>query len=101
GSWGRGSGVWGLGLGHFPQSTSEAQAERGNDLHPEGAGGSASALSAFSDADDVSAWAADAMAWAVGAKLIQGDGAKLMPQDGAQRAQVAAILQRFCEKAAR
>ena len=53
------------------------------------------------NADKVNNWAADGVNWAVGAGLISGiekDGVKdLAPQGNASRAQVAAILQRFCE----
>lgn len=53
-------------------------------------------LTGFSDADKVSAYAVDAMAWAVAAKLVQGtDNNVLAPQDTATRAQVATILCRF------
>jgi hypothetical protein len=37
------------------------------------------------------------MAWANAAGLIQGSGTELMPGGNAQRAQVAAIFQRFIE----
>ena len=53
------------------------------------------------NADKVNNWAADGMSWAVGQGLISGiekNGVKdLAPQGNASRAQVAAILQRFCE----
>ena len=53
------------------------------------------------NADKVNNWAAEGMSWAVGAGLISGiekAGVKdLAPQGNASRAQVAAILQRFCE----
>ena len=52
-------------------------------------------LSKFTDAASVSGYARDAVAWANAAGLIQGDGAKLNPGGNAERAQVAAILQRF------
>lgn len=53
-------------------------------------------LNAFSDADSVSFWAKDAMRWAVGAGILDGsDDGKLLPQDGATRAHVAAMLNRF------
>ena len=52
-------------------------------------------------ADQVANWSKDGVSWAVGAGLISGvekDGVKdLAPQGNATRAQVAAILQRFCE----
>ena len=57
-------------------------------------------LSAFSDADQVSGYAVDAMAWANHAGLINGMGDHtLQPQGSATRAQVAAILMRFCKLA--
>lgn len=52
-------------------------------------------LSKYTDADTVSDWARDAMAWANAEGLIQGDGAGLNATGKATRAQVAAILQRF------
>ncbi len=52
----------------------------------------------YSDADAVSSYATDAMAWAVGTGIINGtDGTVLLPQDTATRAQVAQILTRFCQ----
>lgn len=52
-------------------------------------------LSAFADSSSVSEYAAAAMQWATGAKLVTGADGKLMPQDSATRAQVTAILQSF------
>ena len=52
-------------------------------------------LSAFSDAGAVASWATDAMRWAVGAGILNGSDGKLLPGNGAQRAQVAAMLHRF------
>lgn len=65
-----------------------------------------SSLTSFPDADGVSDWAADAMAWAVGVGLINGTtdangNTVLNAQGTATRAQVAAIMQRFCEKVAK
>ena len=52
--------------------------------------------SAFTDSDDVSDWAADAMTWAIETGLIAGMGNNtLSPQGTATRAQVATILMRF------
>ena len=52
--------------------------------------------SAFTDGDDVSTWASDAMTWAVQTGLIAGMGNNtLAPQGTATRAQVATILMRF------
>ncbi|MDO4540234.1 MAG: S-layer homology domain-containing protein, partial [Syntrophomonadaceae bacterium] len=54
----------------------------------------------YDDAFAISQYSIPAMQWACGAGLIQGDGENLMPQGSATRAQVAAILQRFCENVA-
>lgn len=54
-------------------------------------------LSAFADAARVSAYAKEAMQWAVDAGLISGIGDNLVPQNGANRAQVATMLMRFAE----
>lgn len=59
------------------------------------------ALTAFSDADKVSGYAAEAMQWAVAEGLLQGSNGKLDPQGSATRAQVATILMRFMEKIAK
>ena len=65
-----------------------------------GADVSASAdLGKFADADKVSDWALDAMRWAVGQGLINGIDGNLVPQGSATRAQLAAIMERFVEKA--
>ena len=58
----------------------------------------ASALESFTDASDVSAWALDAIKWANSVTLVNGTSeTTLSPKDTATRAQVAAILMRFCE----
>ena len=54
-------------------------------------------LEQFADADQVSAYARDAMEWAVSAGLVHGTDSGLEPQGKATRAQVAAIMERFCE----
>lgn len=55
-------------------------------------------LSAFPDAGRISGYAVDAMAWANHAGLISGMGDHtLQPRGSATRAQVAAILMRFCK----
>ena len=62
---------------------------------PASGGGTA----AYGDSGQVSAWAADAMAWAVSGGLISGKpGSLLDPQGTATRAEVAAILMRFAEQ---
>ena len=55
-------------------------------------------LDAFPDADAVSAFAEDAMKWAVGIGIITGDNGLLNPQGGSARAVCAAMIQRFCTK---
>ena len=54
-------------------------------------------LDSFSDAASVRTYAADAMQWAVANGIVNGSNGKLNPQNNATRAQVAAILMRFCE----
>ncbi len=64
---------------------------------PDGAGAD---LSGHPDETQIASYARQAMAWAVQQGLITGmDGGTLAPQGEATRAQVAAILQRFLEKA--
>lgn len=53
-------------------------------------------LDAFPDADEVNDFAKDAMAWAVGTKIITGDNGRLNPQGESARAVCAAMIQRFC-----
>ena len=55
-------------------------------------------LSGYSDNGQISAYAKDALAWANAAKLINGiTNTTLAPQGSATRAQVSAILHRFCD----
>lgn len=54
-------------------------------------------LDRFSDAASVNSYAANAMQWAVANGIVNGLNGKLNPQNNATRAQVAAILMRFCE----
>lgn len=62
--------------------------------------GGAASLNGFPDAASVSNWAYAAMSWAVGNGLISGiasNGADyLAPSGGATRAQIAAIMMRYC-----
>ena len=46
-------------------------------------------------AGQVSSWASDAMNWAVGSGIIQGDGSGLRPGDFTSRAEMATVIQRF------
>lgn len=56
-------------------------------------------LSVFNDVDQVGAWALEAMRWANQEKLIKGTSSKaLSPGGNAVRAQLAAVLMRFCSK---
>ncbi len=55
-------------------------------------------LSAYTDADSVSDWAKDAMAWAIETGLVNGTTpTTLDPKSNATRAQVATLVQRFYE----
>ena len=54
-------------------------------------------LSGFADAAGVSTYAADAMQWAVANGIVNGSNGRLHPKNNAARAEVAAILMRFCE----
>ena len=51
----------------------------------------------YTDATTVSEYAVPAMQWACGAGIVNGANGKLNPQNNATRAEVAAILMRFCE----
>jgi len=56
-----------------------------------------SSLESFADIDDVSDWALDALSWANKTELVNGTSeTTLSPKTTATRAQVAAILMRFC-----
>lgn len=58
-----------------------------------------STLTDFIDAAQVSPFAKEAMQWANAAQLVNGTAdKKLNPQSSATRAEVAAILMRFCNK---
>lgn len=54
-------------------------------------------LHAFADGAEVSAWAAEAMAWAVQSGILQGNGSMLNPGGSTDRAQAAAMISRFVE----
>lgn len=59
-------------------------------------------LTIFTDSAKISAYAKDAVSWAVAEKLISGVGSgKLVPDGNATREQVAVILQRFAENVAK
>ena len=54
-------------------------------------------LDNFSDASTVSSYAVNAMQWAVANGIVNGSNGKLNPKNNATRAEVAALLMRFCE----
>lgn len=66
--------------------------ELGLDMEP-----SAELSGLFADADQVSGWAVESVRWAVSVGLVGGRDTGLAPQDTANRAEVATILQRFVE----
>ena len=59
----------------------------------------ASDMSGYTDAADVSEWAQQAMVWCVEQGIIGGEttSTTLDPQGEVTRAQVAVILQKFCQ----
>ena len=63
--------------------------------------GGAASLGSYPDAGSVSNWAYAAMSWAVGNGLISGSESNgvsyLMPRSSATRAQVSAIMMRYCQ----
>lgn len=63
-----------------------------------GSPASAGTLDGFNDRDKIHAWAADALAWAVEQKIVSGRGGGILDPIGqATRAEVAAMLMRYCE----
>ena len=59
------------------------------------------AIREFADYDSISEYALTALGWSVNAGLMQGSDNNLMPAGSATRAQVATILQRFCQNVAK
>jgi hypothetical protein len=58
-------------------------------------------MSGFTDAGSINEWAEKAMRWAVGAGLFLGDGkGHIDPKGLTTRAQMTALIERFCEKVA-
>ena len=55
----------------------------------------------FTDAMEISEYAIPAMQWACGAGIMEGYDGAIASRDSATRAQAAAMLQRFCETAAK
>ena len=66
-----------------------------------GSPAAAADLDGFADSTLVSDWALPVVRWAVSIGLLQGGGARLNPAAPASRAEVAALLMRFCESAGR
>lgn len=59
----------------------------------------AGSLDRFTDKSDLSAWAQEAMKWAVGNGILNGRENNLLdPKGAATRAEIAAMLHRFVEK---
>lgn len=55
-------------------------------------------IDAFTDARAINAWAMDAMRWAVATGIVEGYNGAINPSGNAARAEVAALLMRFCEQ---
>ena len=55
-------------------------------------------LDRFTDAGQISGWAMDAMEWACGNGIMEGDAGALNPKGNATRAEAATMLMRFVEK---
>ena len=55
-------------------------------------------LDTFVDGSKVNDWAEDAMRWAVANGIVQGSNGSVNPASNATRAEVAAILMRFCQQ---
>ena len=56
-------------------------------------------LAAFPDCDNISAWATDAIQWAVSEGIFRGDGAGLLnPKATASRAEIAQIIMNFMNR---
>lgn len=55
-------------------------------------------LSWYLDYNQVSSYAANAVAWAVEKRILSGDGTNLMPKSGASRVELAAIMMRYLEQ---
>ena len=61
-------------------------------------GSASGSLSAFPDRNAVADWAREAMTWAVGQGIINGEDGRLNPEGPVTRAQTAAMLARFLER---
>ena len=55
------------------------------------------AVREFQDFDQISAYAADAMTWAVNAGILKGDQNRLLPQSPCTRGQIVTLLHRLLE----
>ena len=61
--------------------------------------GTSGALTAFTDADQVAAWARDAAAFNIGSGLIVGSDSEIRPTDSITRAEAATVVLRLLQKA--
>ena len=58
-------------------------------------------LSSFSDSNKVANYAISQVKWAVGSGVITGSNGKLNPKGNATRAEVAAMLEKYCKRVGR
>lgn len=103
-AWANASGiVTGTGAGSFSPNGNVTREQLATMLYryvsaAEGDTSATGALTRFSDGGSVSSWAADAMAWAVGAGILGGrDTGALDPAGNATRAEVATMLMRLVD----
>lgn len=94
--------VTGVGDGRFDPGSNVTRQEIAVILHRYAVGigldaGGRADLSRFPDAGSVAAWGRDAIAWAVDAGILNGNGGSLLPGGDATRAEVAAMLHRFAD----
>ncbi|MDR2771267.1 MAG: S-layer homology domain-containing protein [Clostridiales Family XIII bacterium] len=101
-SWARDAGVVsGMGDGSFMPDASVTREQIAAMLyryagHKSADTGAKGDLAAFTDAEGISGWASEALAWAVGAGVVSGMGdGSVAPQGMATRAQVAQMLRNF------
>ncbi len=55
-------------------------------------------LSRFADNGEISAYAVEALQWAVAEGIISGDNGMLSPSGNATRAQAAMMIMKFCQR---
>ena len=69
-----------------------------DELPETGRGTGGTALSAYSDADSIAAWAKDAAGALAKAEIIGGSNGKLSPKDTTTRAEIAQVLNNLLSK---